>query len=139
MAKGNTDIKHTGVIREMTDTLYYISVERTTACVGCSAKKYCNLTDDKDELITVTRQSFHPYREGDTVTVVMQEQLGRRAIVFGYFIPFLVLIAGIVIPALCGLSEGLAGLIGIGATALYYVALALFRKKLDRKFVFRIE
>ena len=132
------EIKHTGIIRKLTDEFYYVSVERAAACEGCSAKGFCNISGDKNELIPVQRLPHQNFAEGDEITIALTEKMGMKALFYGYLMPFLVLIAGIIIAAAADLPQGLTAIIGIGALAAYYVAFSFFSKKIDRQFSFRI-
>ncbi|MDR0364888.1 MAG: SoxR reducing system RseC family protein [Bacteroidales bacterium] len=139
MPKNRVEIRHKGVIREITETSYRISVERQAACQGCAAKKFCNLSDDDNELLRIKRYPRQSYNINDEVTVLMSEEMGRTAVLLGYFLPFVVLISGIIIPVLLNVSQGISGVIGLSAVVAYYLVLSLFRKRLNKKFVFRIE
>lgn len=139
MAKKRTEIRHKGVVREVSEQSYRISVERRASCQGCAAKSFCNLSDDENELLTVKKYPHQSHQVGDEVTVLLSEELGRKAVIFGYLFPFIVLILGIFIPAAWNVSQGASGLIGLSAVAVYYLVLSFFRKKLNKKFVFRME
>jgi sigma-E factor negative regulatory protein RseC len=132
------DIKHQGVIRKITDDFYFVAVERTAACQGYAAKGFCNINADKNELIPIQRLPHQNFCEGDTVTLSISEKTGWKALFFGYIMPFLALIAGIIIAAIVGLSQGITGLVGIGALVVYYVVFNFFSKRIDKQFSFRI-
>jgi len=133
------EIKHTGIVRKVTDDCYFVSIERTASCQGCAAKGFCNLGTDKNDLIPVEKLPHQHFNEGDEVTISVSEKMGWKALFYGYVLPFLVLIAGIVITAAADLPQGVAGIVGIGALALYYVMFGFFRKRVERQFCFRIE
>ena len=138
MDSNTKEIKHTGVIRKITDDFYFVSIERTASCHGCAAKGFCNLNTDKNDLIPVQKLPHQNFNEGDEVTISVSERMGWKALFYGYVLPFLVLIAGIIIATAADLPQGVAGLAGIGALAVYYVLFGFFRKKIDRQFCFRI-
>ena len=39
----------------------------------------------------------------------------------------------------CGVSESVSGLCSLGAVALYYMVLALMRKKFEREIIFKLK
>ena len=139
MSTNAKEIKHTGVVRKITGDFYFVSIERTASCQGCAAKGFCNLNTDKNDLIPVQRLPHQNFNEGDEVTISVSEKMGWKALFYSYVLPFVVLITGIIIAAAADLPQGVAGLVGIGALALYYVAFGFFRKKIDGQFCFRIE
>jgi len=132
------EIKHQGVIRKITNDFYFVAVERTAACQGCAAKNFCNIATDKSELITIQKLPHQNFNIGDEVTLSISEKMGWKALFYGYMLPFLILMAGIIIPSLVAVPQGIAGIVGIGALALYYVIFGFFSKKIDKEFQFKI-
>jgi sigma-E factor negative regulatory protein RseC len=132
------EIKHQGVIRQITDDFYFVSVERTAACHGCAAKGFCNISTNKSELIPVQRLPHQNFSTGDEVTLSLTEKMGWKALFYGYGLPFLSLIVGIIVASAAGLPQGAIGLVGIGLLAIYYVVFSIFRKKIDRQFSLKI-
>jgi sigma-E factor negative regulatory protein RseC len=138
MSTNQKEIKHQGIIRQITDDFYFVSVERTAACHGCAAKGFCNISTNKSETIPVQRLPHQNFCIGDEVTLSLAEKMGWKALFYGYGLPFLALIAGIIIAAAINLPQGAIGLIGLGLLTLYYVVFSFFRKKIDRQFSFKI-
>jgi len=138
MDKSKKDIKHSGIIRKVTDDFYYVAVERTAACQGCAAKNFCNIHSNKNEFIPVQRLPHQTFITGDEVTIALTEKLGWKALFYGYMMPFVALIAGIIVAAVAKLPQGVVGFIGIGALVVYYVVFSFFSKKVDKQFYFRI-
>ena len=133
------EIQHKGVIRSMTSDFYHVSVERTAACQGCAAKNLCNIATDKNELISVQRLPHQNFSIGDEVILSIAEKMGWKALFYGYIMPFLVLITGIIVSTAAHLPQGVAGVVGIGSLVVYYVVFGFFRKRIDRQFYFRAE
>lgn len=107
------------------------------ACAGCHSKSVCSLGNTETRTVTVKSDAnLHP---GDHVTVVMDLSQGFRAITIGYVIPLAVIIVAFTILTLAGAGELISALGSFGVLALYYVAAWLLRKKIDRKFEFRIK
>jgi sigma-E factor negative regulatory protein RseC len=78
------------------------------------------------------------YFTGQDVTVEMKQSQGTLAVIFGYLIPFFVLVISLLIFILAGIDEGLAGLSALGMLVPYYFLLYLFRGSLQKKFSYRI-
>jgi positive regulator of sigma E activity len=134
----NQEIRHEGMIEQVTETCYLIKIERATSCQNCTAKSYCNLSD-KNDLLSIPKETSQYYQAGDKITVIASKQKSWIALLLGYLFPFIILISGILIAAATGLPQGISGIIGIASLLLYYLIFALFRKKIDRQFTFKIE
>jgi len=138
MDKSKKDIKHLGIIRKITDDFYYVAVERTPACQGCAAKNFCNIHSNENDFIPVQRLPHQTFNTGDEVTIALTEKLGWKAVFYGYMMPFVALITGVIVAAAANLSQSAVGFTGIGALVVYYVVFSFFSKKIDKQFYFRI-
>jgi len=139
MESNQKEIKHKGIIRQITDDFYFVSIERTPACHGCAAKGFCNINTNENELIPVQKLPHQIFSTGDEITLTLTEKMGWKALFFGYILPFLALITGIIISSASNLPQGVVGLVGIGLLVLYYVVFSFFRKKIDKQFNFSIK
>ena len=70
--------------------------------------------------------------------VVLDRTLGNKAVWLAYAVPLILLLLVIGGLLALGVHELLAGLFGIGAVALWYLALALMRDSLAKDYVFRL-
>ena len=138
MGAGKKEIKHQGIVRKVTNEFYFVAVERTPACQGCAAKNFCNIHSNKNETISIQRLPHQTFNVGDEVTIALTEKLGWKALFYGYMMPFVALITGIIVSAAANLPQGVVGLVGIGTMVAYYVAFSFFSKKIDKQFYFRI-
>ena len=68
----------------------------------------------------------------------MKETTGIWAVLLGYFFPFLVVLAGLIIFSVAGMNQGLAGLLSMALLAPYYFLLYLFRSYIRKKFTFNV-
>ncbi len=131
-------IKHSGVIKEIDDHQYYISIVAQSACAGCSAKSVCNVSEMKDEIVEVPRNQNESFGVGDKVDILMEKSQGTKAVMLGYVLPFLIVLITLIISLNLFGSEGVAGLISIGVLVPYYLILYVNRDKLKTAFRFRI-
>jgi sigma-E factor negative regulatory protein RseC len=60
--------------------------------------------------------------------------MGLKAVLLSYVAPLIVLLAGFFVSQALGAGELAAGLIGLGATALYYFLLWLCRGKVRKEY-----
>lgn len=131
-------IKHSGVIKEIDEHQYYVSIVAQSACVSCSAKSVCNVSEMKDEIVEVPRTKTENFAIGDKVDILMEKSLGTKAVMLGYIIPFLIVLVTLIVSLNLIGNEGIAGLISIGILVPYYLILYVNRDRLKSAFRFRI-
>jgi len=69
----------------------------------------------------------------------MQKSLGTRAVMLGYFLPFLLVLLTLIVTLNIFKSQGLAGLISLGVLVPYYMLLYFNKDRLKKTFTFKIE
>ncbi|KAF0199109.1 MAG: positive regulator of sigma(E) RseC/MucC [Bacteroidetes bacterium] len=131
-------IAKSGVVDHLDDRNIYIRILSVSACSACHAKGACTSVESTEKLITVDREHAPEVSPGQTVNVRMDAGNGNLAVVFGYLLPFLILIVTLVILSVF-LPEGWAGLFAIIILIPYYSGLYLFRDSLKKRFRFTIE
>ncbi len=131
-------ISHPGVVEQIDEHGVLVRIESVSACGTCHAKGACSMADVQDKMIQVM-PGLQQFEVGEPVNVVMNQSLGRRAVMLAYVLPLVVLVASLLILFSAGLPEGAAGLISLGILALYYIALYFFRNRLDKEFNFTLE
>ena len=82
---------------------------------------------------------FRSYSPGQEVTVIFQESLGFRALIYGYIIPFLLVLSILITTFNVTGNEVIAGLSALGALIPYYLVLYFFRGFLKNVFKFELE
>ena len=137
MATNN--ISHIGkVIGIFRDTVT-VSVESTEACGSCSSKSACSLgVESKTRNILINTPEAAEYSVGQVVRVSAKAQMGLLAVALCYAAPAVVLVAALAIFVASGMAEGVAAFASLGAVAVYFAVLWLFRDKLAQKISFSI-
>lgn len=92
----------------------------------------------EEKVIEVKPAGGSVYAEGDHVVVSMRRSLGTRAVLLGYIIPFVVMVATLLLVLLISGNEGLAGLSAIAVLIPYYALLYAFRNRIKNTFSFSI-
>lgn len=133
------DIRHQGIIQKVDDEQVYVSIITQSACASCQVKGVCNVTEISEEIVEVPRESGRDYQVGASVNIAMQKSLGTKAVFLGYILPFLVLLAALIISLAITHNEGLSGLIALAVLIPYYFVLHSMRRRLKRTFTFKIE
>jgi positive regulator of sigma E activity len=139
MANMNTSVcfEQRGVIESVKDNRITVRIDRGSACGHCSAQGLCNLAESTERIIEVNN-STQLFSVGESVQVTMSRSMGNKAILLGYFIPFILLISTLIISSACGLPDWTAGLVSLLILIPYFIILYIFRERLRRTFSFSI-
>lgn len=115
-----------------------VDIEVMEACGSCASRKACAMGQGTTREIMVYTDDAQNYSIGEVVNVTARQSLGLIAVLFCYVVPLAVLVGALAIAISLGCSEGVAALISLGVTALYFLLLAFLRKRISRKVVFTI-
>jgi len=133
------DVSHKGRIVRITPQTTTVAIEQHAACGQCHAAGLCGMADVTEKAVQVPTNPYASYGVGDEVEVVLKASMGMKAVWLGYFLPLVVLLGVILGLVALGVAEVPAGLSGIGAVAVYYLLLWLFRNRLKKEYVFTIK
>lgn len=126
-----------GIIESIKDNRITVRIDRASACGHCSAQGLCNLADLAERIIEINN-STHVFSVGEWVQVTMSRSMGNKAILMGYFIPLVLLIATLLTLTACGLADWIAGLVSLLILVPYFILLYIFRERLKKTFTFSI-
>jgi len=126
-----------GIIESVTDNRITVRIDRGSACGHCSAQGLCNLAESTERIIEVNN-STQLFSIGEWVQVTMSRSMGNKAILLGYFIPFVLFISTLLIFSAYGLPEWITGLVSLLILIPYFIILYIFRERLRRTFSFSI-
>lgn len=135
-------IEHEGVVADISETHICVEILSKSACAACHAREVCAAGDSRTRLVEIPLSVSvlaSDYKVGDKVNLILSPSLGTSAVWLAYVAPLGVLLASIAGLSLAGLDELYVGLCSIGAVALYYAVLSLFRSRLSRIFTFSVE
>ncbi len=131
-------VDHLGRVVDVTQNSVRITIVSASACGTCHAKSGCSVSESTEKDVVIANNDLR-LNVGDQVKVILQRSQAMRALVFGYIFPLFILL-GVLISMVEVLgSEVKGGLWAIGAVGIYYLMLNVFKKKLEAKFVFRVE
>lgn len=131
-------IEHAGVVSKIEGHRITVSILAQSACAACGAKNLCHIAEQKEKEVEINDDS-RTYYVGENVSVFMKQSSGLRAVWYGYFIPFLVMLAGLISGNYLFTREWQTGLFAIGIIILYYIFLYFLRKRIAEKFTFYIK
>lgn len=129
-------ITHKGRIVAIDPDITTIEIITESACASCHAKGLCGLGEEKVKQIQVRTSAWTPRQVGDEVEVVLKKSMGYKAVFIAYGLPLVVLFAALMLLGALGVGELWAGLGALGAVAVCYFVLFLFRNKISKDYSF---
>ena len=131
-------IEHGGIIKKISAHTIIVNIISKSACVSCSAKGICSVSDIDNKEIEVKNYSDN-YQVGEEVKVFYKQSLGFRALFLGYILPFLMILITLIIMLAITNREGLSGIIAFASLFPYYLILYLNKDKFKKTFSFSIK
>ena len=131
-------IDHLGIVDRIEGDVAQVKINSESACSACHAKGVCGAADQEEKFLDVPL-SGASYKTGEQVHVQVARRLGFKAVALGYFYPFLLLMAVLILLILIGVSELKAGSLALLSILPYYLILYLFRKRIESTFTFSIK
>jgi sigma-E factor negative regulatory protein RseC len=132
-------ISHHGIIKAVTPETISVAIIAQSACEACHSKGLCSVAGEKEKIIEVKNTATNEHKPGEAVFVTMSPKMGVKAVLWGYFVPFFIMLATLIIAVKATDNEGFSGLLAIAVLLPYYVILYLLRRKLQTVFEFKIE
>jgi len=131
-------IDHLGIVDRIEGDVAHVKINSESACSACHAKGVCGAADQEEKFLDVPLTGAS-YKTGEQVHVQVARRLGFKAVALGYFYPFLLLMAVLILLILIGMSELKAGSLALLSILPYYLLLYLFRKRIESTFTFSIK
>lgn len=134
------NITHEGIVVGVEGQHVTVQFVRNSACSQCHAKALCSGGNSESESRTVVANSYGvPYSVGEQVRVVVSNSMAWSAVVVAFLVPLvLALVSLFVVIGLTG-SEPIGCFATLGALAVYYFVVWLFRHRLERKVEFTLQ
>lgn len=131
-------VSHTGIVKAVDRKDTVVEIVSASACSSCHAAGLCSAAEAVKKDVVVPTDPLHPCAVGEEVEVVLSRSMGMKAVWISYAIPLAILLILVVSLSFTRIHELLAGLIGVGAVALYYFVIYLMRRRLSEGYVFSI-
>ena len=125
-------VKHTGVISKITDRIITVSLEGNLNCEACNAKAACGVSESNSKDINVV-STGKAFQLNEGVDVVLQKELGLKAVFWAYIFPFILVIAVLIFSSIF-LKEWIAGLLSLFVLIPYYITLHFFNNSFEKTF-----
>ncbi|MCK9206193.1 MAG: SoxR reducing system RseC family protein [Salinivirgaceae bacterium] len=133
-----TTVSHTGIAESVNGEKVKVRITSVSACASCHAQGACSAADQQDKIIDAINKG-RTIQPGDWVTVLAKESAGMRAVLLGYLLPFVFVLATLIVCHIMGLSEGISGLFALAVLVPYYFVLYLTRNRIQKSFLFEIQ
>jgi len=130
-------ITHEGVIDSIANHLVRVRIINMSACSGCHARGGCTASDQEEKIIDVYTDGTK-YNLGERVTISSKLSTGFKALLFGYVLPFLIVLFTLIVLTVYNINEIKAGLVSLATLVPYYFVLFIFRKYIKKNFTFEI-
>ncbi len=131
-------IEHKGRVLSIGEGVVCVAIEVNEACGSCASRKACAMGQGTTREIVVYTDNATQYSVGEVVNVMARQSAGVMAVVLCYVVPLVVLVIALALAVALGCNEGVSAFIALGFTAIYYVILATFHKRISKKVIFTI-
>ena len=132
-------ISHSGVVESVSEGRVTVRILQTSACAACKVAGSCNAAESKEKIIDVFCDSVAAYKVGQSVVVSASRQMAAQALLWAFGVPFVLMMAVLVLVLLLTANEGWAALSAIAILIPYYLILWLLRDKMREQLAFEIE
>ncbi len=133
-------IRHEGIIEAVDGAKARVRILQVSACAGCKIASHCHTSDSKEKIVDVDiagrPQQWHV---GQSVVVSTQSTMAGKALLIGFGLPLLLMMAVLVACMAAGCGEGITALFIIFALVPYYIIVWLRRDNIARQITFRLE
>lgn len=132
------DIDHEGVIKSIDGEIATIEILQKTSCASCELTGACSSSESSIKEVEVPIKNRN-YKKGDKVNIIFTRSEGFIALFIGYLLPFILMLAGMVITSFFTESDLIKGLVALGLLPLYYTSLFLLKNNIRALFEFRLD
>ena len=132
-------ISHSGIVESVQKGCVKVRIVQTSACAACKVAGHCNAAESKVKMVDVICCDTAKYKTGQEVVVSTSKEVANRALLLGFGIPLLLLVAVLLVVLRWTGDEGMAALASLGVLIPYYFVLWLLRDSIRQQVSFRIE
>jgi sigma-E factor negative regulatory protein RseC len=132
-------MKHLGAISKISNAVITVSLEGNINCEGCKAKAACGVSDSNSKEIEIVQplsiqsNKDQNFQLNEQVELVMEEELGLKAVFWAYVFPFVLLISALLVASLF-FAEWQAGLTALCILIPYYLLIHYLNPFFKKRF-----
>ena len=131
-------IEHRGKIDWIDGSKVHVHFVSMSACASCHAKGVCTASDMESKEVEVNDDSGQ-FNEGEEVEVLMHRSMGFKALIYGYMIPFLLVVVTLFVSSALFASEAAAGITSLAVLVPYYLWLYYNQSRFKKRFHFELQ
>lgn len=124
-----------GIVESVGDNYIKVKIHNQSACSMCYSKGVCTSLGSGERLINVEKTSDRIVLPGDNVDIEMISSSGWLAVIFGYVIPFILLISALLFVSNYA-GEAVSAILSLAVLIPYYVMLYIMRHRMKKYFRF---
>lgn len=125
-------IKHEGIVSKISENVVTVLLKGNINCEGCKAQSACGVSDSNDKEIEIFN-STQNFRINEPVDVVLQRELGLKAVFWAYVFPFILLFVVLIFTSFF-FKEWIAGLLSLSVLIPYYLMLYMLKDTFQKAF-----
>lgn len=125
-------IKHEGLVSKVSKNAITISLTGNVNCEGCKAQSACGVSESNDKEIEIENPT-QSFQLNESVDVVLNRELGLKAVFWAYVFPFILMFFVLIITSLF-LDELIAGLLSLAILVPYYFMLFVLKDTFKKAF-----
>jgi positive regulator of sigma E activity len=130
-------IEHKGCIESIDGNQIRVRFLAITGCASCHAKGVCSAADMQEKVVEVFDQT-NQYQIGETVSIVLRQSLGFKALLLGYVFPFLLVLFLLILLSIITQNEVISGVGALAVLIPYYTFLYFNKDKVRKQFTFTL-
>lgn len=132
-------IRHEGIVESIDGEHIRVRITQHSACSACKIASHCTAAEAKEKVVDVFHGARKDLNVGDSVVVGTSGQTAGMALLMGFGLPLILLLAVLAVMLSVGAGEGSAALAALCALVPYYILLWSQRHRIARKIAFSIE
>jgi len=132
-------IRHEGIVESIDGEHIRVRITQHSACSACKIASHCTAAESKEKVVDVFHGARKDLNVGDSVVVGTSGQTAGMALLMGFGLPLILLLAVLAVMLSAGAGEGSAALAALCALVPYYILLWSQRHRIARKIAFSIE
>ncbi len=128
----NNFVKHEGSIVRISNGILTVALKGNINCEACNAKGACGVSESnaKEIEVDITDESF---QINEDVDVVLEKQLGMKAVFWAYIFPFILVLSVLLISSNF-VKEWVSGLLSLFILIPYYLTLYALQSVFKKAF-----
>ncbi|MFP4023278.1 MAG: SoxR reducing system RseC family protein [Thiohalospira sp.] len=130
-------IEHKGLIESIDGNHIKVRFLAISGCASCHAKGVCSAADMQEKVVDVFDQT-NQYQIGETVSIVLRQSLGFKALWLGYVFPFLLVLFLLILLSVITQNEVISGIGALAVLIPYYTLLFFNKDKVRKQFTFTL-